>query len=122
MLAREAGGFDQLEPLLDAAGLGAVAIVIEDAFAPGEAEGWIFAASEDGRVLDGNVFLVVVAIEGPGLELAASEFAFVHQQMEGMLMMIALGANGVKAGNEVGFGEGWIVGDGDGHKVISRPS
>jgi hypothetical protein len=37
-------------------------------------------------------------------------------------MMIALGTDGVEAGNEFGFGEGRVVGDGDDHNVISRPS
>ncbi len=75
VLAREAGGFDEAQPLLDAAGLGAVAIVIQDAFAPGETKRGIFAAREDGRVFDGDAALIVVTIEGPGLQLSASELA-----------------------------------------------
>ena len=100
LFAREAGGFDEAEPLFDAAGFGAVAVVIDDAFAPGEAEGGIFGAREDGGVFDGDAALVVVAIEGPGLELAAGEFAFVHQEMERMLVVVALFADGVEAGDE----------------------
>ncbi len=105
LFAREASGFDKLEPLFDAAGFSAIAVVIDDALAPGETERRIFAAGEDSGVFDGNVFLIVVAIQRPGLELAASELAFVHQQVEGVLMVIALGADGVKAGDEFSFRE-----------------
>jgi hypothetical protein len=33
----------------------------------------------------------------------------VHQEVEGVLVVIALFADGVEAGDEVGFGEGGIV-------------
>ncbi len=108
LIAGEAGGFDEAQPLFDAAGFGAVAVVIEDALAPGEAEGGIFGARENRGVFDGDAALVVVAIERPGLELAAGELAFVHQEMEGVLVVIALFADGVEAGDESGFGEGGI--------------
>ena len=106
LLAGKAGGFDEVQPFFDAAGFGAVAVVIEDALAPGEAEGGIFGAREDCGVFNGDAALVVVAVERPGLELAAGEFAFVHQEMEGMFVVVALFADGVEAGDEVGFGEG----------------
>ena len=105
LFARKPGGFDQPQPLLDAAGSCAVAIVIEDALAPRQAKGRIFAAREDRGVFDGDAALIVVAIERPGLQLAAREFAFVHQRMKWMLVVIALFADGVKAGDEVGFRE-----------------
>jgi len=116
-IAREAGGFDQAQPLFDAAGIGSIAVVIEDALAPGEAEGRVFASREDGCIFDGDTALIVVAIKRPGLQLAAGELAFMHQQMKWMLVVVALLANGMKAGDELGFGErrlldvlthGWI--------------
>ena len=79
--------------------------MVEDALAPGEAEGGIFAAREDRGVFDGNAALVVVAIQGPGLKLAARELAFVHQHVKWVLVVIALFADGVKSGDEVGFRE-----------------
>jgi len=103
VIAREASGFDEAQPLLDAAGLGAVAIVIQDAFAPGETKREIFAAREDGRVFDGDAALIVVTIEGPGLQLSASELAFVHEQMKWVLVVVALFADRVKTGNEFGL-------------------
>ena len=39
------------------------------------------------------------------MELAARELAFVHHQVKRMLVVIALFTNGVKAGDELGFGE-----------------
>jgi hypothetical protein len=39
------------------------------------------------------------------LELAAGELAFVHQEMEGVFVVVALFADCVEAGDEVGFGE-----------------
>jgi len=70
LFARQTGGFDEAQPFFNAAGSCAVAIVIEDAFAPCETEGGIFAAREDGGVFDGDAALIVVAIESPRLELA----------------------------------------------------
>src|SRR5215510_9760023 len=103
--AREAGGFDELEPLFDTprAGVGAVAIVVDKAFAPGGAEGVVVAACEERGVFARDVRLVVVAVEGPSLELAAAERALVHQLMKGMLVVVALFADGVEDSDEVLF-------------------
>ena len=100
LLAREAGGFDKLEPFFDAAGMRGVAVVVDDAFAPSHAEGGIFAARENGGIFDGDAALIVIAIEGPGLKLAARKFAFVHEQMKGMFVMVALFTDGVESGNK----------------------
>src|SRR5712692_8659232 len=124
MLARKACGFDQAQPFFDAARLRAIAIVIENAFAPRLTEGGIFAARENRGILDGNAALVVVAVERPGLQLPARELSLVHQQMKRMLVVVALFADGVKASDELGFGEqglGGFVGS-DGHKSYSFPS
>jgi len=48
---------------------------------------------------------VVVAIERPGLKLAARKLAFMHEEMKGVLVVVALFTNGVKAGDERGFRE-----------------
>src|SRR6202040_3169736 len=98
-------------PLFNAAGSCAIAIVIEDALAPRDAEGGIFAAGQDCGVFDGDAALVEVAVEGPGLELAARELAFVHQQVEGVLVVVALFADGLEASNEVGLREWWLFGN-----------
>src|SRR6267142_280009 len=105
VFAREAGSLHETQPLFNAAGLGAVAVMIEDAFAPSEAEQGVFAAREDGRVLDGDAALVVVTIESPRLKLAPREPAFVHEQVKGMLVMVALFSDGMKAGDELGLRE-----------------
>src|SRR6266446_6559973 len=109
LFARQTGGFDEAQPFFNAAGSCAVAIVIEDAFAPCETEGGIFAAREDGGVFDGDAALIVVAIESPRLELAAREPALVHQRMERVLMVVALLTDGVKAGDEGGFRKRWLL-------------
>ena len=74
-IARDAGGFGQLDPLFDAAGRARLAIVIDDAFAPGAAELRRIAASQDQSVFDGDGLLIVVAVEGPSLELAARQLS-----------------------------------------------
>src|SRR6266850_670400 len=103
LFAGQAGGFDEPQPFLDSPGFCAVAVVIEDAFAPSEAEGGIFAARENRCVFDGNAALIVIAIERPRLELATRELAFVHQCVERVLVVVALLSDSVKAGDERGF-------------------
>src|SRR5258706_13514381 len=68
LLARKARRFHQTQPFFDAAGFFAVAVVIEDAFAPCQAECGIFAAREDRGVFYGDWALGVVAVEGPSLQ------------------------------------------------------
>src|ERR1039457_2307384 len=105
LFARESGGLDKLQPFLDSAGARAVAIMIDDALAPREAKRRIVGAREDRCVLDGNAALIGIAVQRPGLQLAAREFSFVHQQVERMLMVVALLANGAELRDEVGFGK-----------------
>src|SRR5690242_14427576 len=90
VFAGQAGGFDKTQPLFNAARLDAVAIMIEDAFAPGEAKVRIFAARQNGRIFEGNAALIVVAVQRPRLELAPRELTFVHKQVKRMLVVIAL--------------------------------
>src|SRR5436309_3114863 len=78
LLAMQTRAFDELQPLFDSAGMFAVAVVVKDAFAPGDAKNGILAAGENYGVFDGNVRLVVIAIQSPGLQLPAGELAFVH--------------------------------------------
>jgi hypothetical protein len=105
VFARKAGGFHETQPLLDAAGLGAITIVIEDALAPGETKRWVVATRENCGVFDGDAALIVVTIEGPGLQLAARELAFVHEQVKRVPVMVALVSDGMKAGDERGLRE-----------------
>jgi hypothetical protein len=74
--------------------------VIDDAFAPSTPEARIFGSREDGCVFDRDSALVVVAIQGPGLKLAAGELALVHQKMKWMLVVITRFADAVDAGDE----------------------
>ena len=67
--------------------------MIDDALAPGAAKGGILAAREDDGIFDRNAALVVIAVQGPGLQLPTAEAAFVHEQMEGMAMVIAVSAD-----------------------------
>ena len=77
------------------------AALILGAFAPGTAEIRIFASRKNGRIFDRDTALVIVSIEGPGLKLPSSELAFMHQKMEGVLVMVTLFTDSVKPGNEV---------------------
>src|SRR5215469_4023372 len=105
VLARKSRGFDQSQPFFNAAGFCAVAIVIENSFAPGKTEHWIFAARQNCSVFHRNTALIEIAIERPSLKLAAREFALMHQQMKRMPVVVALFADGVEAGDELRFGE-----------------
>src|SRR5216684_977102 len=109
LFAGETAGFDEAQPFFNASGSCAVAIVIEDTFAPCEAEGGIFAAREDRGVFDGDAALIVVTIERPRLELAAREPAFVHQYVERVLVVVALLTDGMEAGDERGFRKRWLL-------------
>jgi hypothetical protein len=95
--------------------------MVREPFAPCEAEAMIFGPSNNRGVFAGNIALVVVAIEGPRLQLAARQSAFVHQQVEGMPVVIAFFADGMEAGDKIGFREKWFV-VGAGHKLNSIPS
>src|SRR5579863_146151 len=77
-----------------------LAVVIDHPLAPGAAEREIRPARQDDRILDWDDALIVVAVQRPGLQLAASEAAFVHHEMEGMAMMIAFYAHGAELGAE----------------------
>src|ERR1700721_1487887 len=99
----------------------AVAIVVEDALPPGHAKRGILAARQNRRVLDGNVRLIIVAVERPGLQLPAVERALVHQKMKWMLVVIALLADGVESGDKFLLAEGIFV-LAVLHRGMSRPS
>ena len=103
LLSRKSGSFDQLQPLFDAARFAAVAIMIENALAPGAAERGILAARKDGGVFDRNPALLEVAVKRPCLQLTACQLALVHEQVKRMLVVIALFADGMKAGDELRF-------------------
>src|ERR1035438_754498 len=122
LVAIESDSFDQLQPLFDAARSRAVPIMVQNSFAPGDSKRGIFTARKNGRVFDRDMFLIVVAIQRPGLQLAASEFSFVHEQVKRMPVMVELRANGVKTGDEFGLVEQRLFGGGGGHRSNSPPS
>src|ERR1700731_4896939 len=121
LLSGEPRPFHELQPFLDTARLFAVAIVIDDALAPGDAKRGVFAAGQNRRVLDGNMRLVIVAIQSPSLQLPASELAFVHEQVKWMLVVIALFANGMESRDKFLFVERLFV-LAVIHKEMLRPS
>src|SRR5260370_7782908 len=59
VLTWEPGGLDEPQPFVNAPGLGATTIVIEDALAPSQTKAGIFAAREDGRIFDRYATLIV---------------------------------------------------------------
>ncbi len=71
--------------------------------------------------IDGDVRLVVVAVERPGLQLAARQFAFMHQQMKRMFVVVALFADGMEPGDEFFFAE-WLFVLAVFHREMLRPS
>src|SRR5215467_16327032 len=105
VIARKTGCFDQLQPFFDAAQFRAIAVVIENALAPRQAESRILAPRKNRGVFDRNAALIKIAIERPGLKLAPRELALVHQQVKCMLVVIALFSNDMEAGHKLRFGE-----------------
>ncbi len=101
LVGAQPGCFGEFKPALDSPVAGGVSVVIDDALAPSAAKGRIESAREDDRVFDGDDALVIVAVQGPSLELSASEVAFVHHQVEGMLVVIALLSHDTQAGAQV---------------------
>jgi len=90
VLARQARGFHETQPLFNAAWLGAVTIVIEDCALRRRDETLDRRYAREWPRFDGHTALIVVTIESPGLKAAAREPAFVHEQVKRMLVMVAL--------------------------------
>src|SRR5260370_38851317 len=78
-----------------------VAIMVDHTLAPGAPETGIRAARKDNRVFDRDDALVVVAVQGPGLQLSAAETPFVHHQVEWMLVVIAFLTHSPDTGTEL---------------------
>jgi hypothetical protein len=97
LLTWQTQSLGQTDPAFDSALGVIVAVVIENSFAPSPAKFRVITAREDDGVLDGDAALIVVAVEDPRLELSSCEFAFMHQQMKRMLMVIALFSHGAHA-------------------------
>src|SRR5215469_1547515 len=89
----EAGRFRQFQPTLNSTLTRAVAVVINDPLSPGAAKFRVGPARKNDRVFDRNDALVVIAVQGPGLQLPGSETSLMHPQVERVLMVIALRAN-----------------------------
>ena len=64
--------------------------MVQDALHPATADLAHRTSSEQECVLDGDVFLVVIAVGHPELNLLAVEPALVHQAMEGVLVVIMM--------------------------------
>src|SRR5262249_13450524 len=73
----------------DAAVALAGAVVVDEARAPLAAQCRVVATRDQGRVLQGDRCLVVVAVQRPGLDLATGTFAAVQQPMKRMQAMVA---------------------------------
>src|SRR5437868_15301052 len=65
----------------------------------------ILRLRHDKGVLDGDTGLVVVAIQNPLLELEPGQLSFVHESMEGMVIVIAGAAFSRKPIDEGLFGK-----------------
>jgi hypothetical protein len=78
--------------------------VIDDARNPDSpiCGGW--KVGQNRRVLDRDLLLVVIAIRNPSLNLGAIECSGDEPLVEGVLVMIALVANGMEPGDEAGGG------------------
>src|ERR1035438_3122515 len=89
----ESGRFRQLDPAQDSALALLVTVMIDNAFSPGAPESGVRRARKNDRVFNRNQRLVVVPVQRPRLQLPAAQFAFVHEHVKGMLVVIALGSN-----------------------------
>src|SRR5215471_14512323 len=95
--SRQARRLDEMQPFFNAAWNTVLTVVINQPLPPRDSKHRIVASCEQARVLNRDMALVVIAIERPSLQLASSQRAFVHQHVKGMLMVIALFADGSKA-------------------------
>ena len=117
----KASGFHEPKPLFNAARSATVAIMIDQPFAPDEAKALVVRSSEKNCVFPRNMALIVVAVQGPSLQLAAAQRTFMHQFVEWMLVVVPLFADRVKTGDEVCFRQGWLL-ILMSHRVTSMPS
>jgi len=88
----------------------------EQAMHPFAAQVAVVHTAHQGRVLTRHARLIAVAVERPGLHLALVELAAVQQAVEGVLVVVALGADRADGGLELGRGHE------AGHRPISMPS
>ena len=95
--------------------------MIDQPFAPGKAKALVVRSSEKKSVFSWNMALIVVAIQRPGLYLAAAQRTFMHEFVERMLVVVPLFADHVKTGDEVCFREGGLL-ILMSHRVTSIPS
>src|SRR6202030_4478377 len=79
---RTAPRLGEPQPRLDAAGILAVAVVIENALYPVAAHAAIVAVGENGGVLDGNADLVIEAIRHPAANLRRGRPAGIQHHVE----------------------------------------
>ena len=63
--------------------------MVDDALAPFAAHGGVLHPGEDVGILLGDAGLIEVAVQRPGLDLAARAFAGLQAQLEGVQMVVA---------------------------------
>src|SRR5580658_2601918 len=97
LVARKTGGLGELNPLFNAPNSFAIAVMVHDALSPGAPEGWIVALGKYERIFNGNVALVVIAVQRPGLNLSPRQRSRVHPKMEGVAMVVTSFAHSLQA-------------------------
>ena len=112
-----------MQPARDAAAPAVVAVMVLDALAPGRAKGRVLGSGEDHGVLARNDRLVAVAVQRPCLHLGLRQRAAGHPVMEGVAVVVALGADLPQHGfqlrrGQAAFGRVMEVA----HNSISMPS
>ena len=106
-LAREADGLGEPQPRIYAAGIVAVAVVIEDSLHPAAAHRAVRAIREDRSVFDRDADLIVEAVRYPTANLLGRRLARVQHHVERMVDVIAA-AESLQARLEVGTAPGRI--------------
>ncbi|MCY1398331.1 hypothetical protein D9M71_133600 [compost metagenome] len=92
----EAHGLAQAQPGFDAAVFTGRTVVVQQALNPLAADLAVRAVGQNGRVLQGDVHLIVETVGDPALDLFAGGPAFVHRHVIGVMDVVvgALGAQG----------------------------
>ena len=79
---------DEAAALLDAAGILAIAIVIQNAFHPDAPGCAVITVGKNGRILDRDVELIVVAIGHPAANLLDAGFTRIQHHIERVMNVI----------------------------------
>ncbi|MNP34007.1 hypothetical protein D3C76_1272740 [compost metagenome] len=107
MVRVETDGLAQAQPGFDTAVFAGGAVMVEQALNPFATDLAVRAIGQDGRVLQGDVHLIVKAVGDPALDLLAGGPAFVHRHVVGVVDVV-VGALGAQGGFEFGGGHGGV--------------